>query len=900
MLRDCVKLHKRWAAGISGNSRKARSGRWRHVAVSALMVPGATFAAQPQESPRYAQVDFDSRFLFGTSMDLSRFSQGNAVLPGVYVADVKVNGQRAGTFEVQFQAVNASGFSEPCFSQRDLEQLGVDTSRLPAAKPGDSTEGQRPVAELAGGCKVLSAAVPGARADMNLGDLQLDISVPQAFMHTRVRGWVDPARWDDGVTVGLLDYSLNGYSSRTNNGGGQFSNLYLGLTSGVNLGPWRLRQRSTKSWSNQGNSSWDSLETYAQRGIAPWRGQLVLGDSNTSGELFDTSSLRGVRLFTDDRMLPESMRSYAPVVRGIADTNAVVTVRQGGRVIHEQNVPAGPFEFSDVPAAGYGGDLQVTIQEADGRQSSFSVPFSTVPLLLRQGVHRYSAGVGKYRNAEFDSEPWMFEGTYQYGVTDGVTAYIGTQASEGYASLMLGSALNSPVGAFSLDVTGARTQVDGTSHTGVSTRLNYANILQGTGTRFSMAGYRYSTSNFYSLRDAIYARAGRGDSDSNYAWNDYRVKERFQVNVSQPVSKRGNVFVTGSSQNYWRGDSGHDLQFQVGYSGGYRQLTYAVYAQRSRSGQSGSLGNQVMLTLSIPLGRNAVDSGPGFNSLSTSVARGSHGDHLVQASANGSGGVNHPVSFGLTATTAQSEESSASTNTLGAYGTYRAPFGTYTANASVGNRTKQMGLGARGSVVAHAGGVTAGPSLGRAAALVQAKGATGARLINGHGAKINANGYALVPTLSPYRVNHVMLDPSNVGMDVELANTAEEVVPTLDSVVLVEMRTTQGKPVLLRLRREDGDAVPLGADVFQEEGGRALGTVGQGGAALVRGLAEQGAVQVRWGEGPDQQCRAEYRLPAEAPATQPSSKADANSIVRIQAPCHTTGPVAQTVPDKAG
>lgn len=897
MLRGCVKLHKGRAAGISGNAGKADRRRWRHVAITALMVPCAATAAPPADSTRYAQVDFDSRFLFGTSMDLARFSQGNSVVPGVYVSDVKVNGQRAGTFEVRFQAVDASGHSEPCFSLRDLEQLGVDTSRLPAARSGELPAAQQPAADAAGGCELLSVAVPGARADMNLGDLQLDLSVPQAFMHTRVRGWVDPARWDDGVTVGLVDYSLNGYSSRTNNADGHFSNLYLGLTSGVNLGPWRLRQRSTKSWSNRGESSWNSLETFAQRGIASWRGQLVLGDSNTSGELFDTSSLRGFRLFSDDRMLPESLRSYAPIVRGIADTNAVVTVRQGGRVIHEQNVPAGPFELSDLPAAGYGGDLQVTVQEADGRQSTFSVPFSTVPLLLRQGIHRYSMGLGKYRNAEFDSEPWMFEGTYQYGVTDGLTAYVGTQASEGYGSVMLGSALNTPVGAFSLDVTGARTQVDGTSKTGLSTRLNYANILQDTGTRFSMAGYRYSTSNFYSLRDAIYARAGR--DDSAFAWNDYRVKERFQVNVSQPVSNRGNVFVTGSSQNYWREDSGHDLQFQVGYSGGYRQLSYAVYAQRTRSGQSGALSNQVMLTLSIPLGRNAVDSGPGFNSLSTSISRGSNGDHLVQASASGTGGMNHPASFGLTASTAQSEDSSASTNTLGAYGTYRAPFGTYTANGSIGNRTKQVGLGARGSIVAHAGGLTAGPSLGRAAALVQAKGATGARLINGQGAEIDANGYALVPTLSPYRVNNVMLDPSNIGMDVELSNTSEEVVPTLDSIVLVEMRTSQGRPVLLRLRRDDGEAVPLGADVFQEEGGLALGSVGQGGAALVRGLADEGAVRVRWGDQPDQQCRAEYRLPNETSAT-PSPKAGVTSIVRIQAPCRAAGPVAQTASDKAG
>ncbi|WP_371321320.1 fimbria/pilus outer membrane usher protein [Achromobacter seleniivolatilans] len=858
------------------------------------MLPYAANAAEPAAAPMYAEVNFDSRFLFGAPMDLSRFSQGNAVLPGVYAADIRVNGQRVGRFDVQFQTVDATGRTEPCFTRRELETLGIDSARAQAASVGGLPQTPAESTGESGECLALSVAVPGSRAYMDLGDLVLDLSVPQAFMYARARGWVDPARWDNGATVGLLDYSLNAYSSRPNHGASDFSNMYLGLTSGVNLGPWRLRQRSTKSWSNRGNSSWNSLETYAQRGIEPWRSQLVLGDSYTSGELFDTTSLRGVRVFSDDRMLPDSMRSYAPVVRGIADTNAVVTVRQGGRVLHEENVSAGPFELSDLPASGYGGDLEVTVQEADGRQSTFSVPFASVPLLLREGLQRYSLGIGKYRNSEFDSEPLMFEGTYQYGLTDAVTAYAGSQASEGYTSLMLGSAINTPVGAFSLDVTGARTQVSGSTSTGLSTRVNYANMLSDTGTRFSMAGYRYSTSNFYSLRDALFARAG--SDESSRTWYDYRVRERFQINVSQPVGDRGNVFITGSRQNYWRADSGSDLQFQVGYSSSFRTVGYSIYAQRIRSGESATLSNQVMLTLSIPLGRSSTDTGPRFNSLSSTITRSSNGDHVVQASASGTGGTDVPVSFGLTASTAQTGGSSSSTNTLGGYGSYRAPFGTYTANASVGNQMQQASVGVRGALVAHAGGVTAGPSLGRAAALVQAKGATGARLINGQGAEIDGNGYALVPALTPYRVNSVMLDPAKLGMDVELGSTSEEVVPTLDSIVLVELRTTQGRPVLLRLRRDGAEAVPLGANVFQEEGQKALGTVGQAGTALLRGMAEQGAVRVRWGEGADQQCRAAYRLPTETAEKRP---ADRSGIVRLQVECRPLEPIAQAVPEKA-
>lgn len=882
MLRGGDKVQSARGTRRSANvSQLGRRVSWCGAIIVACCAPSDGFTSQQAESARPAEVEFDPRFLFGPSVDLGRFSHGNAVLPGVYAADVKVNGRRVGRFDVRYVPVE-EGRAEPCFTPRELDQMGIDTKRILEARPrGPNAAMATPEPLGADACLALGDAVPEAYAAMDLGELSLDLTVPQAFVHTLGRGWVDPIRWDDGITAGLIDYSLNGYTSKPRHGGRQFNNLYLGLTSGLNLGSWRFRQRSTKSWSNHGASSWNSLESYAQRGISPWRSQVLLGDSYTSGELFDTYGLRGVRLFSDDRMLPDSLRSYAPIVRGIADTNAVVTVRQAGRVIYEENVPAGPFELADLPASGYGGDLEVTVQEADGRQSSFSVPFSSVPMLLREGIHRYSLGLGKYRNAEFGSEPWVFEGTYQYGLTDGLTGYAGTQASSGYASLMLGSAVNTKAGAFSVDITGANTHIAGESHKGFSTRLNYANILSSAGTRFSMAGYRYSTSSFYSLRDAIYAQDGQPDSRT--AWYDYRVKQRFQVNLSQPVGNRGNLFAMGSRQNYWTRESGYDLQFQVGYSGSYRLLNYSIYGQRVRNVDSASLSNQVMLTLSIPLGRNTADTGPRFNTLTSTITRSSNGDRQLQASASGTGGQDIPASFGLTASTADS--GLVRNNNLGAFGSYRSPYGTYSASASAGNQMSQFALGARGSLVAHAGGLTAGPTLGRAAALVQAKGATGARVINGQGATIDGNGYALVPSLSPYRINNVILDPSKLGMDVELGATSEEVVPTLDSIVLVDIRTEQGQPVLLRLRQTDGEPVPLGSQVHQAEDGRSLGTVGQGGVALVRAMAQQGVLRIEWGDAPEQRCEAAYRLPPAPAADQPARTVSVSSIVRIQAEC---------------
>src|SRR5258707_11588754 len=41
--------------------------------------------------------------------------------------------------------------------------------------------------------------------------------------------------------------------------------------------------------------------SYAQRDIADWSSQLILGDTYTGGDLMDSTSFRGIRLNSDDR-----------------------------------------------------------------------------------------------------------------------------------------------------------------------------------------------------------------------------------------------------------------------------------------------------------------------------------------------------------------------------------------------------------------------------------------------------------------------------------------------------------------------------------------------------------------------------------------------------------------------
>ena len=74
----------------------------------------------------------------------------------------------------------------------------------------------------------------------------------------------------------------------------------------------------------------------------------------------------------------------------------------------------------------------------------------------------------------------------------------------------------------------------------------------------------------------------------------------------------------------------------------------------------------------------------------------------------------------------------------------------------------------------------------------------------------------------------------------------------------------------------DGTDVPFGASVYDDKKSE-VGLAGQDGNIYLRGVAEAGRLNVRWGEAPDQQCSLNYKLPA----TQTSG----DPFIRVEARC---------------
>ncbi|MGK5615575.1 fimbria/pilus outer membrane usher protein, partial [Proteus mirabilis] len=106
--------------------------------------------------------------------------------------------------------------------------------------------------------------------------------------------------------------------------------------------------------------------TWLERGITSLRSTLMMGDMTTDGKIFDSIGIRGIGLKTEEAMYSDIDRGYAPVIRGTALTNALISIRQNGYKVYETHVTPGDFAIDDINSIYSSGDLEVTVTEADG------------------------------------------------------------------------------------------------------------------------------------------------------------------------------------------------------------------------------------------------------------------------------------------------------------------------------------------------------------------------------------------------------------------------------------------------------------------------------------------------------------------------------------------------------
>lgn len=750
--------------------------------------------------------------------DLHYFAKSGGQQPGNYSVSIWVNNQETGQGSLAF--VEDNGTLQPVLTVAQLTDFGVNVSAFSAFNTLHEGETFTRIEHY----------IPDASSHFDFATQRLNISIPQAAMNTQSRGYVDPARWDDGIPAGFVNYNLTGAQTRESDARSHSS--YLNLRSGANLGPWRLRNISSMQYDQQ--YRWHSQTTWLQRDVKSLSSQLRIGDTFTTGDVFDSVPFRGVQLMSDDEMLPDSQRGFAPVIRGMAHSNAKVTVSQHGYVIYETFVSPGAFAIKDLYPTAQSGDLDVQVKENDGSVRSFTQPYSAVPFMLREGRSKFSLSGGRYHSGQSQARsPDFVQGTLFYGLPAAFTLYGGTQLAQDYQAWAMGVGRGfGELGSLGSDATWARTTTPSdTRSAGQSFRVQYQKDFVQTGTSFSLASYRYSSSGYYD-----FSEANTLESPDEQIVNK---RSREELSVTQAMGSASSLAISAYSQDYWRSNS-HDETVHLGFYSAWKGVSWGVGYYYTQSSDHNKADSAWSFNLNIPLGSQLADS-----SLSYSTTSDNNGRTSQQVSMYGAVPQNPNLYYSVQqgyANAGQGGNSSAALDYHGGYGSAQLGY----RHDSVSN---QLTWGASGSIVAHPYGVTLGQPVGDSFAIVRAPGAADVAIQNGTNIHTDGRGYAVVPTLTVYRKNTLTLDTESMSNDTDVDLQGQTVIPGGGAVVLANYQTHIGNRVLFTLRDRDG-AIPFGANVHlhQEDPAEAAagGMVADDGQVYLSGIPEEGTLDADW------------------------------------------------------
>lgn len=851
--------------------------------------------------PTYAEKVFNTAFLTdalssGQIADLSKLQSSKQQLPGVYRVEVYANDQYVLTRDIQFvekkTATNQTAQDNekqtaqddesqtaqddekqtaqdttglvPCLDVKLLASFGVDISAYPELVTSRSA------------CIDISQVIEGASSRFQFSKQKLYIDIPQIALKNQIRGYIPPEQWDSGINAMFLNYRLSGYHNTGSATAGE--GVYVSVDSGLNIGSWQLRHSGSFNYQSADHLTsheWTNLNTYLQKTLIPLKSQLRIGDGASDGSIFDSFGYRGVELSTADAMYPDSQQGYAPSVRGVAKSNAKVVIRQNNNIVYQISVAPGPFLIQDLSPAFGSGDLYVTIEESDGSIQSYLVPYSSLPILQREGRTRYNVMAGEFRNGLHSNrgKDTVVQATAVHGLKKGLSIYAGTQLSQNYQSALLGFGSNmGPYGAFSFDLTHAKSDlVDGSSSTGQSIRFLYSKSLLRSGTTFQLLGYRYSTRGFYTLNDVFYgqmnANYGSGvTQDGNLATVGitptgydltHTKKGRLQANISHSLGRFGSLYFAANQQTYWE-TSKKDEWIQAGYNGSWNGLSYSLGVNRNMFSQLEKANTLYTANISFPLGHLRTkpgysDSTWGNTYATASTTQNSNGNDSYQAGISGTLLKDRNLSYSIRQgyVTEQGSAGAVSANYNGRYGNVGAGY-------SYDGNTDRFNYTASGGMLLHKNGLTFGQTLGDTSILVQALGAKGVKIENYNGVKTDWRGYAILPYASEYRLNRVALDSNSFKSDLEISSNVSNVVPIRGAISRATFETSVGVRALVNIQYK-GQPIPYASNVVVGDG-KSSGMAAESGQVYMTGLPLKGVLNVAWGESADQQCVADYDI----------------------------------------
>lgn len=580
---------------------------------------------------------------------------------------------------------------------------------------------------------------------------------------------------DEGITALLLNYDINykryegsRYARRKRK-----DNQAVELSSGINFQGWRLRasQYHDNEDMRQERIRFDDL--YLERDIAPINSRLHIGEGYNDTFYLDAFPYRGIRLASDDNMLPSSQGAVLPWVYGVAISDAEVEIRQGGKPVYRTMVQPGEFVLRNIRLFNKSGYISMTVKESDGITSYYDVPWNQLDNIIDKNKWRYDISSGKFTSNEGleESTPFFLQAGAGYGLSAQTSLFGGALISPDYAShsFGIGQRLNQYGDViFNHQYSSIASAQQGKIN-GEKLRLQYVTSFSKANTSIKINGDYYLQPHYNDFNSYAY------NARSQYYCCEYFAKDYgFDLSVQALLSASQNLYFNLNHEKYKQAQGKRtfyslklmqympNLSFEL-------EATYYQYNNQKNDARFG-------ITFRIPLKMIGAEN----TSLNMGYTYNPYDFYQTELGASGRH-LNNNLKYSLTARHGKKSRDSYQANA-----SYRYAAGESGVRYQSGYNYARYAAHSSGSLVAHRAGITLGPTLGETNALVYARKHPHAEIPEQVDVVTDSRGYALIPDLIPYQVNVVN---DEIGKEIEFGEPTEEVakVPTLGALSYYEL-----------------------------------------------------------------------------------------------------------------
>ncbi|NAC33147.1 PefC/AfrB family outer membrane usher protein, partial [Escherichia coli] len=574
----------------------------------------------------------------------------------------------------------------------------------------------------------------------------------------------------------------------------------------ANLGRWVAYVRS----SYLKNSGTETSEATISTAIKSIQGSFTVGKTITSLSILPNFAFYGMALRSERDMRPWEKRGYAPVISGVANSNAKITISQNGYVLSSQVVPAGAYQLKNIAPVS-NGNITVTVEENDGTKTVRYYPVATLSSLLRTDEINYNIAIGEKETAGKRENNLFFLGAFDYGLTNFTVHAVGILHNN-YKSAALG--MSKDFGRFGAMSFTANTAVSAfqkqtptapeARQSGISYSLQYANSLTDN-TNLQLLAYRYTGKDYVDFNEfnsnALYHRSNR--------------KERYETILSQNFD--GSFVSLSAWMQTYRNSISNEIGANITYNTTIKSVDLSLSADYQKLNDYNHDNYIISVGINIPF--SLYDKNHFWaNSVSY--------DRRNKASFNSgvSGSINEKINYSVNTSKDRDNWSNS------------AYFGVDHKIINTGFAISQNGHQTTSSINAS-GSLLATPDTGLLFSNVRRDTVAIAKIKNIGGITFNDSpptdkeGNTIVG-VSPYIENNLKINTEEIPNNVELLDTVQNFTPVDKAIIYREFKYSTIHRYILRIKNKNGDFVSAGSSV-RNENNEYIGFVSNSGVLLL-------------------------------------------------------------------